>query len=313
LTVTKLKDRLRILKLPLGGRKDDLVRRLSDYIVENPSTVTLLPEAEQPLTPWSRSSARQRVIDDLANGSSTIHLIADEKIHQDYAPRYSAKNVQKLLDHFRAKTGPFKNNSDEEVEPWKSRKGKSKASSLLEKLLMNPEKYHINEKNVDEIYCSSTLFQKYPIEDFRKYYEEMEELTNRKKAIRDTEEAAYARHMIAFPRNVTDRGKLYFDTSPAKSFLEEDVRNNVTNEMTPAVLRETREEYKEFSPKRFGKFVQQIKKKQRCKSFWQQTRKKIALREREKEIESMAEDWVEAERQREVDKLAEDFMLANIE
>jgi hypothetical protein len=312
LTVTKLKDRLRILQLPLGGRKADLVQRLSDHIVKHPSAVTLLPEADRPLTPWSQSSARQRIIDDLTNGSSAIHLIADEKIHQDYAPRYNAKYVQKLLDQFRAKTGPFKNNSNGEVEPWKSRKGKSKASSLLEKLLMNPEKYHINEKNVDEIYCCSTHFQQYPIEDFRKYYEEMVEITNNKKAIRDEEEAAYARHMIAFPRNsVTDRGKPYFDTSSAKTFLEEDVRNNVTNEMTPAVLRETREEYKEFSPKSFGKFVQQIKKKQRCKSFWQQTRKKIALREREKEIESMAEEWVDRERRREVDKLAEEFMLAS--
>ena len=64
----------------------------------------------------------------------------------------------------------------------------------------------------------------------------------------------------------------------AKELLKTDVKNNLHLYMTPLELRETRDEYKEFPAKVFGKRVNAEVSKQRADAFWFDKRNKKGMK-----------------------------------
>ena len=68
----------------------------------------------------------------------------------------------------------------------------------------------------------------------------------------DVESAALARDRLLFPRQTENhRGEPVFDLHSAKLLLCGDVKEGIHREMTPTQLQNTRDEYKEFTTKKF--------------------------------------------------------------
>lgn len=77
-------------------------------------------------------------------------------------------------------------------------------------------------------------------------------------------------HKRLFPSSrINNRGNLRLHGHPAKELLEIDVAAGRTKDPKPAQLRETREEYKQFTNnKQWSKAVNKEEEKQRKECFW---------------------------------------------
>ena len=166
------------------------------------------------------------------------------------------------------------------------------------------------EKTVEQIHESHCLFQKYPSNEYRKYDAYMRMLTSERKPERGDQQQAFERHHLAFPRvPLTDRGEPYCDIHPDKPLLVDDVGLYIceVSKLKLATLRETREDSKEISLKKFGIRVHQEKLKQRTQLLRKQTAKKMARKEHEETLEETKKDWIENnEINEEVDRPEED-------
>ena len=62
-------------------------------------------------SPWKDSKAKKRIIAELKKDNSTIHAMEVKEVHGTFASRYVLKcfkaNYKRLLEHLKAKTGPF--------------------------------------------------------------------------------------------------------------------------------------------------------------------------------------------------------------
>lgn len=84
------------------------------------------------------------------------------------------------------------------------------------------------------------------------------------------DDAAVEEHLRNYPPpTINNRGNLRLHGHPAKKFLELDVAAGKHLTMKPKELRETREEYKEFTNnKQWSKLVNKEVEKQRKEGFW---------------------------------------------
>lgn len=178
-------------------------------------------------------------------------------------------------------------------EAWITRKKWSKAATLLFNLLMDEEALErLNKMSPEEVWNSSPLFRRYPLNDFVKYEKKMRETATKKLDIIKEEERAFKLHCAAFPRNaVNERGELYWDSHAAKKHLEDDVRSGKASGIAPSVLRSTRKEYMEFTKRTFQKHVNQEKGKQRSKPYWVVERNKQAQQIIDKVLEEEKGEW----------------------
>lgn len=109
-------------------------------------------------------------------------------------------NLVYLLKQYQNNEGPFSSSSKSksntitrvsngkgdakgEVEPWKSRKKKSKGWDLLYKLRLHPNKSGISEMSQQEIWESSPLFKCYPFQAFQQYDRDMMKLVQKKREL----------------------------------------------------------------------------------------------------------------------------------
>lgn len=114
---------------------------------------------DQPPTPWGKSTAKMRIIDELSDPTSDIHLYVGQytagnfgKVNfnallqkyagNKYKPCRFKENMKLLLTHLHNRTGPLEQNArgiqKSKVEKWyTSVNNVSKAYSLLFSLLMN--------------------------------------------------------------------------------------------------------------------------------------------------------------------------------
>jgi len=283
--------------------------------------------SEGPPTPWRTSSAKQRIIDELKDITSDIHLLVGQytatdfskvnfrQILQKYAGNKQYKmssfreNIKRLLVHLLKKTGPFK---AEQVEPWyTSAKNVSRAYSLLFALYMEPNhSQKIRGMSAEQIWKSHPQFQLYELEKFKTYNKNMQILTAKRKAMISDEEASFARDALRFPReDKTSRGIPFWHTHAASKLLEQHVAEEmegIRDKMKPHQLWRSRAEYQEFPQKVFRKHIYQERTKQLAAPYWQHKRNKSA-REKYEQKEKMLKEWNKVQIDREVQGLVEDW------
>jgi len=288
-----------------------------NQLVVDPTTRTPLDD-DRPPSPWKNSSTKQKIIKELKDATSDIHLqigryttedfsdVNFKHIRSTYAPRYKhnlfRENLKRILRHLLNSTGPFKADEDEGIDPWTSKKKRSKAWHLLYELRMNKETNNdLNNMTVEQIWESNSLFKQYPLQDFKKYSKDMEKSTAKQRAAIEQEEKDFEKQCNDIPHNeVTDRGEPFWYIHPAKSLLMEDVESGLAYEIKPVALRDTKEEYQQFKLKTFRKHVDQEKERQRAAPYWRHKRNIAARQKIEEERSEMRRQWT-------VDQMGEIF------
>lgn len=322
-TVAKLRELCRGRGLKVSGIKKELVKRLNED--DNNTSAHRSVQSGG----WRNSEAKRRFSEEAANPASSYHLMTlrqiydSNEMYQVYDYSNFSQNAKRILEHYNGergvgtmqsvqeepKGGVEKSSNEpaadsrenvtqpegevDEPEAWKTRKKWSKAATLLFNLLMDEEALErLNKMTPEELWNSSSLFRRYPLNDFIKYEKKMRKAATEKLDIIREEEKAFKLHCAAFPRNaVNERGELYWDSHTAKKHLEEDVRSGKANKMAPAVLRSTRQEYMEFTKRTFQKHVNQEKSKQRSKPYWVVQRNKRAQQIIDKVAEEEKDEW----------------------
>ncbi|KAL7554043.1 hypothetical protein ACHAWF_018398 [Thalassiosira exigua] len=285
-----------------------------------------------PPTPWGESSAKQKIINELKDETSDIHLFVGQHDAADFKnvnfnqilKRYAGnkykmslfrENMKRLLRHHRNKTGPFK---AKKVERWyTSAKDTSVAYSLLYSLYMNPNEFKIlNGLSVEQIWKSHPQFQLYELGNFKKYNENMKALTSKRKAMINAEEASFRRDMQKLSSNIkTSRGIPYWHTHSASTLLKKhvaDEMNGTEATIKPQKLWESRTEYQQFPLREFRKHIYQERTKQLAAPYWQHKRNKNALKKYE-QTEELLREWNQEQINRQVHDLVDGWGKINLD
>ena len=202
----------------------------------------------------------------MKNEVSSIHLMEVKAIHQKFAPRYELKNFRpnfkRLVDHLKAKTGPFtelqQNDEDTSLEPevvkWYTPGRVSTGYSLLYNLYMEPEGTGIEEMTERELWQSHPAFRCYDFNLFREYNKNMINLTKKHWKIVNQDKQDFEHDKKLMPdKSITLNGEPFWYTHPAKELLRKDLRDELLSSLDPSALRETRPEYKELLHASFAK------------------------------------------------------------
>ena len=280
----------------------------------------------QPPAPWATSRAKQRIIDELKDENSDIHLytgkysltdwkcvnfkmILEKYASSQYKMSNFRENVKRILKHYYNKTGEFKKEEDV-VEPWyTSVNNASPAYKLLWFLYMDPKQNKkINVMTAEQIWHSHPKFQQYDYEKFKKWDKAMQKLTSKKRKLIDEEEDSFQKDMIAFPRNArTSRDLPFWHTHAASKLLKEDVRSGHSKSMKPMQLWRSKREYQEFPLLVFRKHIYQERTKQLAAPCWQHTRNQIARKKTVEEAQKMKAEWHESQWTGDMDKLVKQW------
>lgn len=290
---------------------DDLLDDESNNNNNPTIDVNAMPTQEDdnsPPTPWGNSTAKQTIIHALKDPLCDIHLqigvytnddwdqVNFKGIHSSYAPKYKLSNfranLKRILHRKLVGTGPFKV-EQETTEPWTSRTERSKAWHLLYGLRMSDETNdELNSMTAEEIWESNELFKQYPLQDFKKYNNDMIKSTTKQRKVIEQDEEDFKQHCTNKPHNeMTDRDEPFWYNHPAKALLKEDVESGLAYDLKPVALRETREEYQQFKLKTFRKHIYQEKERQRAAPYWRLKRNIAARQMIEKEREEMKRQW----------------------
>jgi hypothetical protein len=241
-----------------------------------------------PPSPWGSGETKKRIIDDLKDELSDIHLfIGDEtatsctikyaKIHELYAPEHDmnefCQNFKRLIESKKNKTGPFKETSKKkrvEIEPWyTSSKKTCRGYTLLHDMYLKNWNI-INPMKPEEIWKSQPEFQKYPLKDFKTDNKSMKSLVYKRVMRAAKEDAIYQEDMQNHPqKQITCRGTPFWGQHAAKKMLMKDVEDEIDSKMEIRQLWESREEYKAFPYDFFCKRVYEIRQKACASSYWQ--------------------------------------------
>ena len=260
-------------------------------------------------SPWRKSKAKQRIIDELKKTDSIIHSIELEEVHARFAHQYPMRNFKqnykRIIGHFTAKTGPFEENQQEnqqnqdeegqvenEVETWWTNRKISKGYSLLYSLLMEPNGTGIESMSVEIIWQSHAAFRCYELQEFQVYYKKMVKLVEKHKKVISQDEADFQHDMALIYDKTCKETTPVWHTHPAKTLLKMDVEDGKASAMKPLELRGTRKEYQEFSVVKFCKEVHHEKQRQRAKPFWQWFRNKEARQLHESQVKEMRKECV---------------------
>jgi hypothetical protein len=293
-----------------SGTRRGLVVETSGRHTEHSNTNTdASMDPNRPPTPWGKSSAKSRIIVELNDPTSDIHLylgqytendfknvnfrkILEEYAGNNYKLNLFRENMKRILVHLQKRTGPFDQNKTT-VEKWyTSANNVSKAYSLLFALYMDEAAYRsLARMSTKEIWQSDPIFQQYEFEKFKDYLKNMANRTEaRKKQIKD-EYQAYLSDMRKLPASdKTSRGYPFWDTHKASELLEEDEESGKAKELKPKELWKSRLEYQDFPLHVFRKHIYQLRYKRLATPFWQYKRNKNA-RTKYEETENLLKEW----------------------
>lgn len=285
-----------------------------------------------PLPRWQESRAKSRLIKELSNPMSDIHLLLGDnygennwktvkfkQIHLTYADsRWPSgnfrQNVKRLLRHFLKGTGPFES-IEETVEKWYTSPGNvSGAYALLFALMMdNTSRARLSEMSNKEIWESSPRFMEYEFTKFKEYIANMKKLTSKRRTQIQREIDAYESDMLTI-RPAADSGRGYpkWNTHPASDLLREDESNGRARQMKPMMLWESRPEYKDFPLNIFRKHIYQEKMAQIAAPYWQHKRNQNAKKMYEESSEHMKE-WHGGQLQQDIDGIVEGWGRLNLD
>ena len=292
-------------------------------------------EEGRPPSPWASSKAKQRIVHELKDEQSDIHLLIGSytssnfeqvnfpQILQKYADsKYKIanfrQNVKRILVHLQNKTGPFNGKisgeGNDDAEKWyTSAQNTSKAYVLLFLLYMNKSNSQtVSSMSAEEIWQSHPLFQKYELEQFKKYNTKMKGLTSKRRRLLDEEEDAYQKEMLSCPKKeATSRGYPFWNCHPAADLLKEDEIVGAAKRMKPIKIWESRPEYQDFPLYIFRKHIYQERSKQLASPFWQHRRNKMAMKQVE-EAQELMKDWHQTQSSQGVDGIVQEWGRLNL-
>lgn len=294
------------------------------------------PSSNSPPSPWKKSKSKQRIIDELKDETSDIHLLIGRFSSDDFSNvnfkqilmKYASnkykmsnfrENLKRLLINHLDKKGPFKVDGAE-VEKWyTSPTNVSRGYSLLFMLYMDATKADvINSMPVKDIWESHPQFQLYDFEKFKTYNNNMKKLTTKRRGLVNEEEKSFERDMLKMEHlksNTTSRGVPFWHTHAASKLLKDDIANEmsgVTNRVKPMQLWKARPEYQQFPLCIFRKHIYQERTKQLAAPYWQHKRNKNAQK-RHEETEALLEEWTQVQANRFTEGLVEDWEKMNLD
>lgn len=290
--------------LPKEDEEDEEI--VHDEEGANPSHPTS-PKKQQANATWPET--RLSIIAKLKDNVSAIHLLTGQtkkerctKMWQKYASGFDEKIVvcalSRVLLQRDKKEGPFseKNSTrnSKDVKPiWRTRSEISPAYSLLYKLRLHSEDgTGIDKMSADDIYKHHDIFHQYELKEFRKWDKDMVKLTDKHRLDIDINVKLFMEHCIIVPKkSVTSRGKLFWSMHSAKDRLAEDTKSGRTKQMKPKELWKSHDDYQDFSLEDFRKHIYQEKYKQLAGPYWQKKRNKIGLKEHEKTVRKLYQEW----------------------
>lgn len=267
-----------------------------------------------PPTPWGKSFAKTRIINELIDPTSDIHLfigqytaknfenvnfkeLLNKYADNKYKLSLFRENMKRLLTHLKDKTGPFQGITESQkknvVEPWyTSINNVSKAYSLLFSLLMNDTNARtLASMSVEEIWESDPHFKQYELGKFKEYHKNMVKRTTKRKQLIYNEYQAYLDDLQVVPKsNKSSRGYPCWDTHKASKMLQADEESGIAKELQPKVLWKSRKEYQDFPLSVFRKHIYQLRSKQLAAPFWQYKRNMNAKKKYE-ELDEMMKEW----------------------
>ena len=290
-----------------------------------------------PPSPWASSKTKQKIIAELSDSSSDIHLLIGKynednfkevnfkKIREKYANnKYSASNfrpnVKRLLMHLLHGTGPFDvkkatKESAPMTPPWyTSVSNVSPGYALLFLLLMDPQKSQVvNEMTDEELWESYPEFKLYAFDKFKGYNKNMKRLTNKRKNRIAKEEDEFQRDMLKLLhlKENTVRGYPFWNNHPASDLLEHDEMDGTAQQMKPVKLWKSRPEYQAFPLSVFRKHIYQERMKQIAAPFWQHKRNKAA-KKRLEEAQEMMKNWEVIQSKKSMEGLVMDWSRLNL-
>ena len=247
-----------------------------------------------PPSPWGSGETKKRIVNALKNEHSDIHLFISDKtcttgckinyaeIRKLYAPKQEMtkfrQNFKRLIESKKNMTGPFKETAKKkknEIEPWYTSSKKTYLGyTLLHDMYLNQPNI-INHMTAKEIWTSQPEFQKYPLDDFKRYNKNMKILASNKIVRAATEEAIFQEDMRNYQhKQITCRGTLFWGKNAAKKMLIKDVENGIGRAMKTKELWESRKEYQAFPYEFFRKRVYEVRQKALAAPYWQVKRNK---------------------------------------
>jgi len=167
----------------------------------------------------------------------------------------------------------------------------SKARAMLVRMLMDKQS-NVHKMTWKEIHASHEWFQEYDPMLFQRYVRDLRKANPQKVAVVTEDNETIKRELNRFPRPTkTNRGEPFWDTHPAKLLLRGDVKAGKHLDMKPALLHQTRSEYKAFSLKTFRAHVYQEKRHQKELPMRVNRRNKKAQYKYEKEVKENVALW----------------------
>ena len=144
----------------------------------------------------------------------------------------------------------------------------------------------------EQIWTSQPEFQKYPLEDFKRYNKNMKTLVSHKVVRAATEEAIYKEDMRHHPqKQITCRGTPFWGKHVVKKMLIKDVEDGIGRTMKTQQLWESREEYQAFPYDFFCKHVYEVRQKALAAPYWQAKRNKNGRELHRLQTNEMREKW----------------------
>ena len=168
----------------------------------------------------------------------------------------------------------------------------SKACAFLFKLFMDRTN-GVQNMEKEKLWRSHKSFQDYPLNDFKRYVDDIAKKTDVRRRLIQEEEEAFRLYAISNPRReLTDRNIPFWDTHSANKLLEEDVADGAVNTMaSKKELWQSRDEYQKFPLDVFRYHFYQEQRKRVSGRYWQQTGNIAAQKSHDKEVEEMKDEW----------------------
>jgi hypothetical protein len=238
-------------------------------------------QSSGPPSPRGTGETKKRIVDALKSLNSEIYSYTGDiavtgcakvnyaKIQALYAPKHEINkfcpNLKRLIECKMHMTGPFKETAKEtkELEPWYcSSKNTSRAYTLLHDTYL----FHssrISRMTTKDILRSQPEFQKYLLNNFKKYNRNMKILVSKKVKLAATEDAIHMEDMQRHPHTqISCRATPFWSDHAAKKMLDKDLKDGIDQNMKPKELWMSRREYQYFPYSYFCKCVHEVRYKQ---------------------------------------------------
>jgi hypothetical protein len=144
----------------------------------------------------------------------------------------------------------------------------------------------------ENIWKSQPEFQKYPLNDFKRYNKNMKILVSKKVKLAATEDAIYLEDMQHRPqKQITCRGTPFWGKHAANKLLLKDVADGIGQTMMPRQLWESRVEYQAFPYDYFRKCIYEVRQKGLAGPYWQLKSNKQGREQHRLETDEMMKTW----------------------